>query len=624
MLWTAKCQANSNENVREIGVYLPKFPFPFCVNCDTLNLRRHSKSSVIGDQLTQLTTKKSATATAAPEGQSLRHPRDRSPSNSNSSSSTISRRSSSYSPLPLGAAGANAEPTVSSYCTMLTQNTTFHGIRDTVQTSGHLRLLWLAIVILATFAALVGCALIVWEYNTRPLVVTYGIKEDVSLTLPDIVVCPFNRFNRSFLLSHNVSAPLAQYLELAFPSPAQHPFQYELYTKMIAQQRMDQMESELSKLLEKVGGRMAGDSNGNSQIAFTEFVKRSAIACQAFFVDPRTCETAEEIMTSAGKCFRLRGGEQRSDGFGHGQRIILRLPKKLYNPGVNQMLNDGVVVKLAERGKGIDHDMSFVPSGVHAIFPLTATRYEFKNYPPHFKCREDDPSGVYSRVWCFEDCFMSQAERDCNCSLAAASRPTTPYICTTSQFFRCVYPKLYRKGFEERIARCKSHCGPPCNYWRFDKTVTYSLFPSEQAKHFVNDSSKWEELRNTIILDVYYITLDYTIIRHMLSMTPPSFVAQLGGQISLWIGGSIISIIQLFIYLSSAFCAYLRRGATKRRRTTTTTMRRDGIIIGHEREGKKKCQRNTEKRRRKGERKRDVIFGPRLNKDEMTFMSVQV
>lgn len=70
-------------------------------------------------------------------------------------------------------------------------------------------------------------------------------------------------------------------------------------------------------------------------------------------------------------------------------------------------------------------------------------------------------------------------------------------------------------------------------------------FPSEQARHFVNDSAKWEELQNTIILDVYYITLDYTIIRvlfiflfvdsdqfppqHMLSMTPPSFVAQLGG-----------------------------------------------------------------------------------------------
>lgn len=92
-------------------------------------------------------------------------------------------------------------------------------------------------------------------------------------------------------------------------------------------------------------------------MSFSEFIRRSAIACDAFFADPQTCASAEEIMTSAGKCFRLRGLEQRSDGFGHGQRVILRLPKHLFNPGVNQMLNDGVVVKLAERGKGIDHDM---------------------------------------------------------------------------------------------------------------------------------------------------------------------------------------------------------------------------------------------------------------------------
>lgn len=54
---------------------------------------------------------------------------------------------------------------------------------------------------------------------------------------------------------------------------------------------------------------------------------------------------------------------------------------------------------------------------------------------------------------------MSQAERHCNCSLAAASRPATPNVCTTSQFFKCVYPKLYNPGFEERIAVCVNFLG---------------------------------------------------------------------------------------------------------------------------------------------------------------------
>lgn len=28
------------------------------------------------------------------------------------------------------------------------------------------------------------------------------------------------------------------------------------------------------------------------------------------------------------------------------------------------MLNDGIAVKLAEKNRGIDHDLSFIPSGI--------------------------------------------------------------------------------------------------------------------------------------------------------------------------------------------------------------------------------------------------------------------
>lgn len=33
-----------------------------------------------------------------------------------------------------------------------------------------------------------------------------------------------------------------------------------------------------------------------------------------------------------------------------------------------------------------------------------------------------------------------------------------------------------------------------------------------------------------IILEVFYTSLDYTVIKHMLAMTPSSFIAQLGGK----------------------------------------------------------------------------------------------
>ena len=40
-----------------------------------------------------------------------------------------------------------------------------------------------------------------------------------------------------------------------------------------------------------------------------------------------------------------------------GTRLVIKLPHQLYNPGVNQLLNDGIAVKLVEQNRGIDHDL---------------------------------------------------------------------------------------------------------------------------------------------------------------------------------------------------------------------------------------------------------------------------
>jgi len=73
--------------------------------------------------------------------------------------------------------------------------------------------------------------------------------------------------------------------------------------------------------------------------------------------DKSICDNSKELMSMTGKCFRIKGEEQKIDGNGHPQKLILNLPTKLFNPAPNQMLNNGILVKLAERNKGIDHDM---------------------------------------------------------------------------------------------------------------------------------------------------------------------------------------------------------------------------------------------------------------------------
>lgn len=90
------------------------------------------------------------------------------------------------------------------------------------------------------------------------------------------------------------------------------------------------------------------------------------------------------------------------------------------------MINDGLAVKLAERNRGADRDLTFIPTGillvnlfflrvlpikksklsltslgVHALMPLSATRYEFMSDPPRYMCIEN-ANDNYSNLWCYE------------------------------------------------------------------------------------------------------------------------------------------------------------------------------------------------------------------------------
>ena len=47
--------------------------------------------------------------------------------------------------------------------------------------------------------------------------------------------------------------------------------------------------------------------------------------------------------------------------------------------------NDGVSIKLAEQGMGVSYDLTFVPSGNHALVPLRATLYRFMHDPPRYE-----------------------------------------------------------------------------------------------------------------------------------------------------------------------------------------------------------------------------------------------
>ncbi|KAE9556176.1 hypothetical protein FO519_000664 [Halicephalobus sp. NKZ332] len=390
--------------------------------------------------------------------------------------------------------------------------------------------------------------MIIVQFIEHPVVVSYFVKDaGQNLILPDVIICPFNRFNKTFLDEINITGDLAQYLELTYPGPGQFPFQERLVEEY--EKKYDKYDDQLKEILRKLGN-----------MSFNELMRKSAIDCSAFFQE-EVCQKATTLTTSTGKCFRIKGKNQSGDGYGYGHKILITLPKHLYNPGINQMLNDGILVKLTEPNHGLDHDITFIPAGTHAIMPLSATVYDFIDDPPRYSCFDKGDSN-YSRLVCFERCLTKTSEDICNCSLIPATNPGQMDICTPKQIYNCFYPAV--GSFENSSIECRNECKSPCKYWKYSKTTSIINLSPEQVS-FPISKDEIEALKNTILLEVFYTNLDYTLIKQMVAMTPTSFVAQLGGQMSLWIGGSLVSIVQFFIYLGGCGYAKLYRAITRKR-----------------------------------------------------------
>uniref|UniRef100_A0A1I7UQ12 Acid-sensing ion channel 1 n=1 Tax=Caenorhabditis tropicalis TaxID=1561998 RepID=A0A1I7UQ12_9PELO len=421
---------------------------------------------------------------------------------------------------------------------LLRETSTLHGLRDVMlSSSGRLRMVWVLIVISALFMTFQGCYQIMDEYSMRRIVVSYFIQEADSIWVPDVVVCPYNRFNRSFFEANNVSFELAQFLELSFPS-IELPFENLLLKTEEIIKKIDTLDFQLEALLNQ------------KNMSYVQFLRNASLNCEAFFQDESRCANITEMMTSAGKCFRLAGVKQEASGFGNGDRYIIDLPEEYYNPGINQMINSGVIIKLAERGQGIDNDLTFLPAGVHAIMPLLGTQFEFMNDPPRYEC-EEDPHRNYSRVHCYEDCLTSDAQKFCQCSPAAAHNPGHPdRICTATLLYHCFFPNLFTddgKVPKAKVDACKKKCKAPCHAWNYNKQISYSNIPSESSRALI-PKEEYNKMKRRIILDIYYSQLDYTIIKHVIAMPLSSLIAQIGGQFSLWAGGSLISLCQIVIY----------------------------------------------------------------------------
>lgn len=122
-----------------------------------------------------------------------------------------------------------------------------------------------------------------------------------------------------------------------------------------------------------------------------------------------------------------------------------------------------------------------------------------------------------------------------------------PY-CTPEQYKECADPALdflVEKDNEYCV------CEMPCNVTRYGKELSMVKIPSKaSAKYLAKKYNKSEQYigENILVLDIFFEALNYETIEQKKAYEVAGLLGDIGGQMGLFIGASILTVLELFDY----------------------------------------------------------------------------
>uniref|UniRef100_A0A915HXN1 Uncharacterized protein n=1 Tax=Romanomermis culicivorax TaxID=13658 RepID=A0A915HXN1_ROMCU len=159
----------------------------------------------------------------------------------------------------------------------------------------------------------------------------------------------------------------------------------------------------------------------------------------------------------------------------------------------------------------------------------------------------------YSSTLCQLDCFVQQVTAQCNCLLSTEKRfIKTNYLskmdfCSSLESIHCILPNVTNNPDSiDAINDCRSRCHVQCDSWR------YKMNPSTTS---LNPSAFGDfpgiPIADLLQIDLSFKTLEYSEFIQSYQITVDTFIGNLGGQITLWIGGSMITLVNVPIWIWS-------------------------------------------------------------------------
>ncbi|XP_042310059.1 acid-sensing ion channel 1 isoform X3 [Sceloporus undulatus] len=268
------------------------------------------------------------------------------------------------------------------------------------------------------------------------------------------------------------------------------------------------------------------------------------------------------VFTRYGKCYTFNSGQSdkpplitMKGGTGNGLEIMLDIQQDEYLPVWGETdetsFEAGIKVQIHSQDEPpfIDQLGFGVAPGFQTFVSCQEQRLLYLP-PPWGQCKsvtmESDFYDTYSITACRIDCETRYLVENCNCRMV--HMPGDAPYCTPEQYKECADPAL-----DFLVERDSEYCvcEMPCNVTRYGKELSMVKIPSKaSAKYLAKKYNKSEQYigENILVLDIFFEALNYETIEQKKAYEVAGLLGDIGGQMGLFIGASILTVLELFDY----------------------------------------------------------------------------
>ncbi|XP_039267784.2 acid-sensing ion channel 2-like isoform X2 [Styela clava] len=302
-----------------------------------------------------------------------------------------------------------------------------------------------------------------------------------------------------------------------------------------------------------------------------EFYNRTGHALEATILQCRyqgiNCARLKDwhvVFTRYGKCYTFNSGVQYSPlttlkgGIDNGLELLLDTQQNEYMPVWDEndeiSVEAGFKVQIHVQGEPpFIHELGFgVSPGFQTLVATQEQRITFLP-APYGECVEEFDRKKHFH---FNDYSISACRITCetnfvldNCSCRMIHMPGNATFCDPEQYKICADKALdYLMAKDMKICVCKT----PCLVTRYNLETSTLRLPSTQAASYLAYKYNVSETYvrdNFVKLNVFFEALNYETIEQKVAYEVAALLGDIGGQMGLFIGASILTILELFDYV---------------------------------------------------------------------------